>query len=183
MDYRLYLQRPDHQTRLAILKKKNCHYGIELPDEILEFLAANISKNIKELDAVLISLYIQSTINRREITLDLASQMVESLTSTSERELTIEQIQQIVCDYYKIPIENIQSKTRKRKIVQVRQVSMFFSKSLTKATLASIGSRIGGKDHTTVLHACKTVHKLIEEDAQFSNQIKELEKRMKLLIL
>ena len=177
------LQRPDHQIRLAILKKKNCHYGIELPDEILEFLAANISKNIKELDAVLISLYIQSTINRKEITLDLARQMVESLTSTSEREITIEHIQQIVCDYYKIPIENIQSNTRKREIVQARQVSMFFSKRLTKATLASIGSHIGGKDHSTVLHACKTVHKLIEEDTQFGNQIKELEKRLKLLIL
>jgi chromosomal replication initiator protein len=177
------LQRPDHQTRLAILKKKTCHYGIELSDEILEFLAANISKNIKELDAVFISLYIQSTINRKEITLDLARHMFESLTSTSKREITIEHIQQIVGDYYKIPIEIIQSKTRKREIVQARQVSMFFSKRFTKATLASIGSRIGGKDHATVLHACKTVHKLIEEDVQFSNQIKELEKRLKLLIL
>jgi chromosomal replication initiator protein len=177
------LQGPDHQTRLAILKKKTCHCGIELSDEILEFLVVNISKNIKELDSVLISLYIQSTINRKEITLDLARQMVESLTSTSNREITIEHIQQIVCDYYKIPIEIIQSKTRKSEIVQARQVSMFFSKSLTKATLASIGSCIGGKDHATVLHACKTVYKLIEENEQFSSQIKELEKRLKLLIL
>jgi chromosomal replication initiator protein len=177
------LQKPDHQTRLAILKKKTCHYGIELSDEILEFLAANISKNIKELDAVLISLYIQSTLNRKEITISLARQMVENLISTSSGEITIEHIQQIVCDYYKIPVEIIQSKTRKSEIVQARQVSMFFSKSLTKATLASIGSCIGGKDHATVLHACKTVYKLIEENEQFSSQIKELEKRLKLLIL
>jgi chromosomal replication initiator protein len=176
------LQRPDHETRLTILKKKAYHYRLELPDELLEFLAVNSTKNIRELEEVITSLYIQSTLNRKAITLDLARQMVENLISTSKREITIEHIQQIVCDYYKIPNENIQSKTRKREIVQARQVSMFFSKRLTKATLASIGSQIGGKDHATVLHACKTVYKLIEEDEQFSNQIKDLEKRLKLLI-
>ena len=173
------LQRPDYETRLEILKKKAYNDGIELPDEIFEFLAVNISNNIRELEAVLISLYAQSTLNRKEITLDLARQMVEKLISTSKREITIEYIQKIVCDYYKIPIELIQGKTRKREIVQARQVSMFFSKSLTKASLASIGSHIGGKDHATVLHACKTVNNLIDTDKHFRNQINDIEKKLK----
>ena len=173
------LQRPDYETRLAILKKKAYNDGIELPEEIFEFLAVNISNNIRELEAVLISLYAQSTLNRKEITLDLARLMVEKLISTSKREITIEYIQKIVCDYYKIPIDLIQGKTRKREIVQARQVSMYFSKSLTKASLASIGSHIGGKDHATVLHACKTVNNLIDTDKHFRNQINEIEKKLK----
>jgi chromosomal replication initiator protein len=173
------LQRPDYETRLAILKKKAYNDGIELPEEIFEFLAANISNNIRELEAVLISLYAQSTLNRKEITIDLARLMVEKLISTSRREITIEYIQKIVCDYYKIPIDLIQGKTRKREIVQARQVSMFFSKNLTKASLASIGSHIGGKDHATVLHACKTVNNLIDTDKHFRNQITEIEKKLK----
>src|SRR4030043_86861 len=104
------LQRPDYETRLAILKKKAYNDGIELPDEIFEFLSVNISNNIRELEAVLISLYAQSTLNRKEISLDLARLMVEKLISTSRREITIEYIQKIVCDYYKIPIEMIQGK-------------------------------------------------------------------------
>ena len=122
------LQRPDYETRLAILKKKAYNDGIELPEEIFEFLAVNISNNIRELEAVLISLYAQSTLNRKEITLDLARMMVEKLISTARREITIEYIQKIVCDYYKIPIDLIQGKTRKREIVQARQVSMYFLK-------------------------------------------------------
>jgi chromosomal replication initiator protein len=173
------LQRPDYETRLAILKKKAYNDGIELPEEIFEYLAVNISNNIRELEAVLISLYAQSTLNRKEITLDLSRQMVEKLISTAKREITIEYIQKIVCDYYKIPIDFIQGKTRKREIVQARQVSMYFSKSLTKSSLASIGTHIGGKDHATVLHACKTVNNLIDTDKHFRNQINEIEKKLK----
>ncbi len=128
---------------------------------------------------MLISLYAQSTLNRKEITLDLARQMVEKLVSTDRREITIEYIQKIVCEYYKIPVDLMQGKTRKREIVQARQVSMYFSKSLTKSSLASIGSHIGGKDHATVLHACKTVNNLMDTDKHFRNQITEIEKKLK----
>ena len=173
------LQKPDYETRLAILKKKAYNDGIELSDEIFDYLAINITNNIRELESALISLYAQSTLNKKEITLDLAKLMVEKLVSTPKRKITIDYIQKTVCDYYKIPCDLIQGKTRKREIVQARQVSMFFSKSLTKASLASIGSHIGGKDHATVLHACKTVNNLIDTDKHFRNQITELEKKFK----
>lgn len=173
------LQKPDFETRLAILRKKAYNDGIELPDDIFEFLADNISSNIRELESGLISLYAQSTLNRKEVTLELARQMVDRLVNTQRREITIDYIQKVVCEYYKIPVDLIQGKTRKREIVQARQVSMYFSKNLTKASLASIGSCIGGKDHATVLHACKTVNNLIDTDRHFRNQRREIEKKLK----
>jgi len=173
------LQKPDYETRLAILKKKAYNDGIELHDDIFEYLATNITNNIRKLEAVLISLYAQSTLNRKEITLELARQMIDKLVKHTTREITIDFIQKVVCDYYRIPIELMQSKTRKREIVQARQVSMFFSKNMTKSSLASIGAQIGGKDHATVLHACKTVNNLIDTDKHFRHQIAEIEKKIK----
>jgi len=173
------LQKPDYETRLAILKKKAYNDGIELHDDIFEYLATNITNNIRELEAVLISLYAQSTLNRKEITLELARQMIDKLVKHTTREITIDLIQKVVCDYYRIPIDLMQSKTRKREIVQARQVSMFFSKNMTKSSLASIGAQIGGKDHATVLHACKTVNNLIDTDKHFRHQIAEIEKKIK----
>ncbi|HHU33929.1 MAG TPA: chromosomal replication initiator protein DnaA [Bacteroidetes bacterium] len=172
------LQKPDYETRLAILKMKAYNDGIELSEDIFEYLANNITNNIRELEAALISLSAQSTLNNKEITVDLARLIVERLVNTARKETTIDYIQKVVCDFYKIPVDLIQEKTRKREIVQARQVSMFFSKKFTKASLASIGARIGGKDHATVLHACKTVNNLIDTDKLFKSQINEIEKKL-----
>jgi len=173
------LQSPEFETRMAILKKKVYNDGIEMSDEILEYIATYISTNIRELEGALISLLAQSTLNKKEITLDLARKMIDKLIKNTHKELSIDYIQKVVCDYFGIPIDLVLSKTRKREIVQARQVAMFFSKSLTKSSLTTIGSRIGGKDHATVLHACKTVNNLIETDKQFRLQIEEIEKKLK----
>jgi chromosomal replication initiator protein len=173
------LQSPDFETRMAILKKKTYNDGIDMSDEILEYIATHITNNIRELEGALISLLAQSTLNKKEITLDLARNMIDKLVKNTHKELSIDYIQKVVCDYFNIPIDLVLSKTRKREIVQARQVAMFFSKNLTKSSLATIGSRIGGKDHATVLHACKTVNNLIETDKRFRLQIEEIEKRLK----
>ncbi len=173
------LQSPDFETRMAILKKKIYNDGIEMSDDILEYIATYITTNIRELEGALISLLAQSTLNKKEITLDLARKMIDKLIKNTHKELSIDYIQKVVCDYFGIPIDLVLSKTRKREIVQARQVAMFFSKSLTKSSLTTIGSRIGGKDHATVLHACKTVNNLIETDKHFRLQIEEIEKKLK----
>ena len=174
------LQIPDFETRIAILKQKTYKDGIDLPADVIEYIATHITDNIRDLEGALISLLAQSTLNKKEITLDLAKDMIDKLIKNTKREISIEYIQKVVCNYFNLPIEQIQSKTRKREIVQARQVAMFFSKSLTKASLATIGTQIGGKDHATVLHACKTVNNLIETDKRFRIQIDEIEKKLKI---
>jgi len=174
------LQAPDFETRIAILQKKIYNDGIEMPEDVIEYIATHISDNIRELEGALISLLAQSTLNKKEITLDLAHEMIDKLIKNTKREISIDYIQKVVCNYFNIAVDQLQSKTRKREIVQARQVAMFFSKTLTKASLANIGSQIGGKDHATVLHACKTVNNLLETDKRFRLQVDEIEKKLKI---
>jgi chromosomal replication initiator protein len=174
------LQAPDFETRIAILQKKIYNDGIEMPDDVIEYIATHISDNIRELEGALISLLAQSTLNKKEITLELAHEMIDKLIKNTKREISIDYIQKVVCNYFNIAVDQLQSKTRKREIVQARQVAMYFSKTLTKASLANIGSQIGGKDHATVLHACKTVNNLLETDKRFRLQVDEIEKKLKI---
>lgn len=174
------LQSPDFETRIAILKKKIYNDGINMPEEVIEYIATHISNNVRELEGALISLLAQSTLNRKEITLDLAQAMIDKLIKNTKKEISIDYIEKVVCNFFNVPAEMLQSKTRKREIVQARQIAMYFSKSLTKSSLATIGAHIGGKDHATVLHACKTVNNLIETDKSFRLQIDEIEKKLKI---
>lgn len=173
------LQIPDYETRVAILRQKTYKDGITLPEEVVEYIATHITDNVRELEGALISLLAQSTLNKKEITLNLAKEMIDKLIKNTKREVSIDYIQKVVCNYFDVPVDSLQSKTRKREIVQARQVAMYFSKNLTKSSLATIGSQIGGKDHATVLHACKTVNNLVETDKQFKTQIEEIEKKLK----
>ncbi len=173
------MQAPDFDTRISILKRKVYNDGIDIPEDVLETLAIHITNNVRELEGALINLLAQSTLNRRSINSDLARQVIDRLVKNNKKEISISNIQKVVCDYFNIHVDQLQEKTRKREIVQARQVAMFFSKNMTKASLASIGSQIGGKDHATVLHACKTVNNLIETDKRFSQSIKDIEKKLK----
>ncbi|NCG30613.1 MAG: chromosomal replication initiator protein DnaA, partial [Bacteroidetes bacterium] len=172
------LQVPGLEARIAILEKKMYIEGIELPKEVIEYLAYSITTNIRELEGALISLIAQASLNKKNITLDLAKQMIDKFVRNTAREVSIDYIQKVVCDYFDLPIELMKSKTRKREVVQARQIAMYFAKQLTKASLASIGAHCGGKDHATVLHACKTVNNLMETDKRFRGYISDLEKKM-----
>ncbi len=169
---------PDLETRIAILEKKMYGSGIELPNEVVEYLAYSINTNIREIEGALNTLLAQASLNKKAITLELAKQMVDKFVRSTAREVSIEYIQKIVCDYFDLPIEMLKSKTRKREVVQARQISMYFSKKMTKSSLANIGAHCGGKDHATVLHACRTVVNLSETDKQFRNYLEELEKKL-----
>lgn len=173
------LQAPDVETRIRILQQKLCNDGIEMPFEVIEYIAYNINTNIRELEGALVSLIAQSSLNRKQITIDLAKQMIDKFVKSTSREITIDYIQKVVCDYFNLPIDSIQSRTRKREIVQARQLSMYFAKKMTKSSLAIIGLQCGNKDHATVLHACKTVTNLAATDKQFRCWVDELSKKFK----
>ncbi len=173
------LQTPDYETRMAILSQKIYHDGINISDEVIDYIASHITSNIRELEGALISLLAQSTLNKKEITLELAKQMIDRLVKNSKKEISVDYIQKVVCDYFSLSPDLLQSKTRKREIVQARQIAMYFSKTMTKSSLASIGAMIGGKDHATVLHACKTVNNLMDTDKRFKSQIESIEKKLK----
>jgi len=174
------LQVPSIETRIAILKMKMHQEGIELPNEVIEYLAYSITTNIRELEGALISLIAQSSLNKKSITLDLAKKMIDKFVKNTAREVSIDYIQKVVCDYFDLNIELLKSKTRKREVVQARQIAMFFSKKLTKSSLANIGAHCGGKDHATVLHACKTVNNLMDTDKTFRGYIADLDKKISL---
>lgn len=169
---------PDLETRIAILEKKMYGNGIELPREVVEYLAYSINTNIREMEGAWTSLLAQASLNKKAITLDLAKQMIDKFVKNTAREVSIDYIQKVVCDYFDLPIEMLKSKTRKREVVQARQISMYFSKKMTKSSLASIGAHCGGKDHATVLHACRTVSNLSETDKQFKVYLEDLEKKL-----
>jgi len=172
------LQVPSLETRVAILEKKMYTDGIELPKEVVEYLAYSITTNIRELEGALISLIAQSSLNKKSITLELAKKMIDKFVKNTAREVSIDYIQKVVCDYFDLPIELLKSKTRKREIVQARQIAMYFAKKMTKSSLANIGLHCGGKDHATVLHACRTVNNLQETDKHFRKYLDDLEKKL-----
>jgi chromosomal replication initiator protein len=174
------LQQPDFETRLAILEHMMYADGISLSRDVVEYVAHNINTNIRELQGALVSLLAQSSLNRKEVTLDLAKQILKNFVKNSSREISIEFIQKLVCDYFSIPVDQVKSKTRKREIVQARQISMFYAKDLTKSSLKTIGMHFGGRDHSTVIHACQTVNDLIETDKKFRSDIEEIGKRIKI---
>ena len=172
------IQSPDFETRVSILKNKLYRDGVEMPDDIVEYVAKHIKTNIRELEGAIISLIAQSSFNKKEISIELAKQVVEKFVKNTKREVSIDYIQKIVSDYFQMDVDTLQSKTRKRHIVQARQLAMFFAKKFTKASLASIGSQIGKRDHATVLHACKTVDNLSSTDKQFRKYVEDLTKKL-----
>ena len=172
------LQVANLETRIAILEKKIYADGIEMPKDVIEYLAYNITTNVRELEGALISLVAQSTLNRKSITMELARQMIDKFVKNTTREISFDFIQKVVSDYFNLPLDLLKSKTRKREVVQARQIAMFFAKSMTKSSLASIGLQCGGKDHATVLHACRTVNNLLETDKKFRVYIDEIEKKI-----
>ncbi|MXV13683.1 chromosomal replication initiator protein DnaA [Hufsiella ginkgonis] len=174
------LQVPDLETRMAILKKKMYTDGIELPGEVIEYVAHNIDNNVRELEGAMVSLLAQSTLNRKEIDLGLAKSMLKNFIKNSSREISMEYIQKLVCEYFEVPVEMVKSKTRKREIVQARQISMYLAKSHTKTSLKSIGQFFGGRDHSTVIYACQTVEDLIDTDKKFKAYVLDIQKKLKM---
>jgi chromosomal replication initiator protein len=174
------LQSPDFETRIAILQNKMYLEGINIPNDVTEYIAHNISSNVRELEGALISLLAQSSFNRKEIDIDLAQAIVKNFVKNASREISIDSIQKIVSDYFRLPVEKLKEKTRKREIVQARQISMFFAKQYTKSSLKTIGLHFGGRDHSTVIHALHTVDDLISTDKEFRRYVDDIRKKIQI---
>ncbi len=174
------LQIPDLETRISILKNKLFRDGVTIGNNIIEYVAKNIKTNVRELEGAIISLIAQSSFNRVDIDLELAKEIVNKFVKNTKREVSIDYIQKVVSEYFQMDVATLQSKTRKRHIVQARQLAMYFAKKFTKASLASIGTQIGKRDHATVLHACKTVDNLSFTDKQFRKYVEDLSQKLSL---
>ena len=174
------LQPPDFETRVAILLKKMYADGIEIPKDIVEYIAHNINTNVRELEGALHCLIVQSSLNRKEINLNMAKQMMKNFIKNITREISIDYIQKLVCDYFDMPDDSLKSKTRKREVVQARQIAMFFAKDMTKSSLKTIGTFFGNRDHSTVIHAVQTVNDLMDTDRKFKNYMEEIARKIKM---
>ncbi|MBR5189552.1 MAG: chromosomal replication initiator protein DnaA [Paludibacteraceae bacterium] len=172
------VEKPDFNLRKAILKHKIYKDGIVMPEEVIDYIAENVTSSVRDLEGVLISLLAHSTLMNAEINIQLAQKIVGNVveTPTIEKEdITVDKICNIVCQYYSLPLEAINSKSRERKIAEARQVAMYLARTYTNTSLSVIGQSMGNRDHTTVLYACRTVQNQMDVDSTFKTRIHTLE--------
>ena len=175
------IEKPDFNLRKAILKHKAYKDGIVIPEDVIDYIAENVTSSVRDLEGILISLLAHSTLINAEINIQLAQKIVGNVVEmpTMEKEnITVDKICNIVCQYYSLPLEAINSKSRERKIAEARQVAMYLARTHTNTSLSVIGQTMGKRDHTTVLYACKTVQGQMDVDANFRERINILEKQL-----
>jgi chromosomal replication initiator protein len=174
------IQAPDLETRTAILQKKSTESGLEIPQDVIEHIAATVTNNIRELEGCLISLLARASLENREITLDLAKDVLRVVANKNRAPVNIEQIQKVVCEYYNVPLDLLRAKTRKQEIVLARQTAMYLAKELTASSLKTIGLHFGGRDHSTVIHACQSIVDQIQTNTSFQGVVLQLKRRVEL---
>ena len=170
---------PDMKTRVAILKAKSFREGITLDDGIIDYIASKVTDNVRELEGTLASLMAHATLTKKKITLQLAQEIIEKIVTVNTTEVSITKIRNTVSDYFGISNDVMLSNSRKREIVQARQIAMYLCRQHTGKSLTSIGSELGGKNHATVLHACETVCDLMATDRSFRQYVSDIEKKLK----
>lgn len=173
------LQEPDFETKLAIIHNKMQSDGIEIPTEVAEYLAYSVDTNLRDMEGVLNSLLFHATLLKKEIDLELAKEVLKNIVKEIQSDVSVDYIQKTVADYFKVSLEQMKSKVKKREIVIPRQVAMYFCKRYTQLTLALIGENFGGRDHSTVIHALESVEDMMKTDVNFKNSVDELTKKFK----
>lgn len=170
------LEKPDTELRKNILRNKIRKDGLTISESVISYIAENVNESVRELEGIVNSLLAQSILFKRDIDIDLTQRIVRKAVKCAEvKPVTVEDIIEKVCEYYKVDTSTIHTKTRKREVVQVRQVAMYLAKKHTETSSSKIGQLIGKKDHATVLHACKIVKDQVDVDKAFKNEIDEIE--------
>jgi len=170
------LERPDVELRKKILKNKVLSDGLSISDEVIDFIAKNVTENVRDLEGVIVSLMAHSIINNHEIDLTLAQRVLNQTIKLEKKKITVPKIQETVCKYFNIKKDLIDSSSRKREIVQARQITMYFIKQYTELSLSQIGCQVGNRNHATVLHACNTIKNLLETDKSLKANISDIER-------
>ena len=169
------IQPPDLETRIAILKKKADMENYRVDPEVLSYIATHIQSNIRELEGAFIRVVAYANLNNVPVTVETASEALKDLIQTPKnRPITIEQIQMVVANHYGIKVTDMKSRKRTKKIAFPRQVAMYLSRELTDSSLPQIGSEFGGRDHTTVIHACDKIQSAIKMDPALQVTVREL---------
>lgn len=174
------MTQPDFETRMAIIYKRLEADGVVMPQEVIEYLAYSVETNVRELEGVIISLIAQASLNKREIDLDLAKNALHRIVKNIDVEVNIDYIQKFVSNYFDTPVDLMKGKTRKREVVVPRQVSMYLTKEFTNMSLKSIGYHFGNRDHSTVIHAIKTVNDMMDTDQKFYSLMQDVLKKVKM---
>jgi chromosomal replication initiator protein len=174
------LQEPDFETKLAIIHRKMQADGISMPTEVAEYLAYSVDTNLRDMEGVLNSLIFHATLLKREIDLDLAKEVLKNIIKEIQADVSVDLIQKTVSEYFKVDVEALKGKGKKREIVIPRQVAMYFCKRYTQLTLALIGENFGGRDHSTVIHALESVEDMMKTDPHFKASVEELGKKLKM---
>ncbi len=176
------IQPPDFETRVAILKNKSDVYGISLSREIVEYIAQNVSSNIRELEGCLIKLLANSSLNSKEIDFELVKKTVREVSTNKQVNISVELITKIVCEFFGVEENKLREKNRKKEVVLARQVAMYLSKQLTKSSLKTIGLHFGGRDHSTVIHSQTTIEQLILKDPKAKETLGSLKNKIEMSV-
>ncbi|WP_266369338.1 chromosomal replication initiator protein DnaA [Tellurirhabdus rosea] len=173
------LQQPDLETRIAIIQKKLQSEGVYIDYNVIEYLAHSINTNVRELEGVIVSLMAQASLTRRDIDLDLARNVLRNIVVDTDKEVTVDSVQEAVADMFKVTLADLKGKSRKKELVYPRQIAMFLAKEKTELSLKSIGYHFGGRDHSTVIHAIQTISDLTGNDPQTRDVVDRLKAILK----
>ena len=173
------LEKPTVELRKNILRNKIHRDGLQFPPEVIDYIAENVGNSVRDLEGIVISIMAHSTIYNKEIDLELAQRIVRKVVNCESKAITIDDIITTVCKHFGLENAAIHTKSRKREVVQARQIAMYLAKKHTDFSTAKIGTLIGNKDHATVLHACKTIKQLKEVDKSFRAEIEEIQTALK----
>ena len=169
------ISKPDFELRKNILRNKIHKDGLKFPEEVISYIAEHVNASIRDLEGIVVSIMAHSTINNVDIDLSLAKRIVGDFSNYEKKTITIDEIIKKVADYYGVEVAAINTRSRKREVVLVRQVSMYLAKKYLDMSSAKIGQYIGKRDHATVLHACKTITNLADTDKQFRTELEEID--------
>jgi chromosomal replication initiator protein len=176
------LQQPDFETRVAIIKNKIKEDGIVISEQIIEYIASSITTNIREMEGVIISILAQASLNKKDINLELVKHIVSNVVKKIDIEISLDYIEKSIAKHYEITLADLHSQSRKKKIVEARQMAMYLAKLHTNYSLKSIGMYFGGRNHSTVVHALNNIEQKINSDQDFNNTFSSMKESLKGLL-